>query len=150
VCCGTGRWPAPAAVGEPGAGPASIRFVRRLEWSDTDRSGHWHHTAAFRLTEAAESALLEKLGLLGALYDEAGFTMPRVHLEADFRRPVHYRDTVVTELAVAEVGRTSAALTAAISADGTTCAVVRAVIVLRDGSGRPVEWPDEWRRLLLT
>jgi acyl-CoA thioester hydrolase len=131
-------------VGEP----ASIRLVRRLEWSDTDRSGHWHHTAAFRLAEAAESALLERLGLLGPLYEEAGFTVPRVHLEADFRVPVHYRDTVVTELSVAEVGRTSVSFTAALSVDTTACADVRCVVVLRDGAGRPTEWPGEWRALL--
>ncbi|HVW35249.1 MAG TPA: hotdog domain-containing protein, partial [Acidimicrobiia bacterium] len=113
--------------------PASIRLVRRLEWADTDRSGHWHHTTAFRLTEAAESALLEQLGLLDVLYDETGFTVPRVHLEADFHRPVHYRDTVVTELAVAEVGRTSARFAVRIGVNGAVCAEVGAVIVLRDG-----------------
>lgn len=130
--------------------PASIRLVRRLEWSDTDRSGHWHHTTAFRLAEAAESALIEELGLLGPLYEEAGCTVPRVHLEADFRQPVRYRDTVVTELAVAGVGSSSARFVATISVDGTACAEVRFVVVLRDRSGRPAEWPDEWRRLLTT
>lgn len=130
--------------------PASIRFVRRLEWSDTDRSGHWHHTAAFRLVEAAESALLERLGLLGPLYDEAGWTVPRVHLDADFRVPVRYRDTVVTELSVTAIGCSSASFTAGISVHGTACAEVRCVVVLRDGSGRPTEWPAEWRALLTT
>jgi acyl-CoA thioesterase FadM len=133
-------------VGEP----ASIRLVRRLEWCDTDRSGHWHHTAAFRLAEAAESALLERLGLLGPLYEEAGCTVPRVHLEADFRVPVRYRDTVVTDLAVAALGRTSASFVATISVEETTCAEVRVTVVLRDGAGHTVPWPDDWRALLTT
>ena len=30
---------------------ASIRIQRRIEWSDTDASGHWHNTAAFRMIE---------------------------------------------------------------------------------------------------
>jgi acyl-CoA thioesterase FadM len=74
--------------------------------------------------------------------------LPRVHLEADFRRPVRFRDRVETELAVTELGRTSARVTAGITVDGTACAEVRVVIVLRDASGRPTEWPDEWRHRL--
>jgi hypothetical protein len=51
--------------------PASITIQRRIEWSDTDASGHWHNVAAFRMLEWAETALLDRLGLVDNVY--AGF-----------------------------------------------------------------------------
>jgi hypothetical protein len=48
--------------------PASVRIQRRIEWSDTDASGAYHNTAAFRLMEAAETTLVERLGLVGDIY----------------------------------------------------------------------------------
>ena len=48
--------------------PASIRIQRRIDWSDTDASGAWHNTAAFRLLEAAETSLMDRLGFLEDVY----------------------------------------------------------------------------------
>src|SRR6266542_2123060 len=76
-----------AAIRTPGRtatdrGPASIRLQRRIEWWDTDASGNYHNTAAFRLLESAETLLLGRLGLLHDVYGR----LPRARLEADFRR----------------------------------------------------------------
>lgn len=63
------------------AQPASLVVQRRIEWPDTDASGWWHNTAGFRFIEVAETALLERLGILDDVYGR----LPRVHISADYR-----------------------------------------------------------------
>ena len=126
--------------------PASIVVQRRIEWPDTDASGLYHNTAAFRFVEVAETALLERLGFLHEIYDR----LPRAHLEADFLRPLHFRDVVDIELGVESVGRTSATYRFEMRHDGESCVRGRAVTVLLDAAaGSPIPWPDEYRTLLL-
>ena len=127
--------------------PASIRIQRRIDWSDTDASGAYHNTAAFRLMEAAETALVDRLGFLADVYGRH----PRVRIDAEFLRPLWFRDLVDVAIRVAEVGRTSVTYEVEIRKDGDVCVRGRMVAVLLDrigGTGQP--WPDEWRRLLET
>ncbi|HEX2195407.1 MAG TPA: thioesterase family protein [Actinomycetota bacterium] len=123
--------------------PASLRIQRRIEWSDTDASGHWHNTAAFRMIEWAETALFERLGIL----DVYGY-LPRVHVEADFHRSLEFRDLVDATIAVAKVGTTSLTYDFTIDRDGERCVTMAVVVTLIDGEGRARPWPDEHRRLL--
>src|SRR5256885_17221943 len=87
----------------PAPTPASIVVQRRIEWPDTDASGMYHNTAALRFIEVAETALLDRLGFVHQVYGRH----PRVRIEADFLRPLRFRDLVGIELRVAEGGRTS-------------------------------------------
>src|SRR5436190_5881626 len=83
--------------------PARVVLRRRIEWMDTDAAGIYHWTTAFRLAEAAEAALHTALGIAEVTF---GAT-PRVHVEADFERPLVFNEAVDVELAVRAVGRTS-------------------------------------------
>ncbi len=126
--------------------PSSITVQRRIEWSDTDASGYWHNTAAFRWIEVAETTLLQRLGLLEEIYGR----MPRVRISAEFRKGLRHKDLVDIELSIAEVGRSSVTYTFRMTSGGTVAAEGTAVAVLLDrAGGRPVPWPDEYRRLLL-
>jgi acyl-CoA thioester hydrolase len=127
--------------------PASIRVQRRIEWPDTDASGMYHNTAAFRFIEVAETALLERLGFLHEVYGR----MPRVHIDADFKLPLRFRDLVDIRLAVSAVGQTSVTYTFDMSREGEVAVSGTAVAVLLSGAGgRPVAWPNGWRDRLLT
>jgi len=127
-------------------GPASIRLQRRIEWWDTDASGNYHNTAAFRLLESAETLLLGRLGLLHYVYGR----LPRARLEADFRAPLQFHDLVDVDLEVVSVGRSSITYRMTISRDGVLCVEAKAVaILLAEARGEPVEWPADHRRLLL-
>jgi YbgC/YbaW family acyl-CoA thioester hydrolase len=122
--------------------PASIRIQRRIDWSDTDASGAYHNTAAFRLMEAAETSLVDRLGFLEDVYGRH----PRVRLEADFLRPLFFRDLVDVTLRVAEVGRTSVTYEIDIARDGEVCVRGKLVAVFLDRvGGTPQPWPDEYR-----
>jgi acyl-CoA thioesterase FadM len=95
----------------------------------------------------AESALLERLGILAGR-DAREINMPRVHVEADFRVPCRFRDRLDITLEVGDLGTTSLTYRAEIHRAGQLCVEARLVVVLQDASGRPVGWPEEWRRLL--
>ncbi|MFE6052981.1 AMP-binding protein [Kitasatospora sp. NPDC056446] len=82
--------------------PAGIAIERRVEWSDTDAAGHYHFSAVQRWAEAAEAALLRRLGLA-----ELFGRIPRVHFEADYRERLWFGDVVRTELRVVRVGASS-------------------------------------------
>jgi 2-aminobenzoate-CoA ligase len=126
--------------------PASITIQRRIEWSDTDASGHYHNTAAFRMLEWAETALFEALGILDDVYGR----LPRVHVSADFKRPLDHRDLVDIELLVESVGTSSVTNRVRITRDGAVCVEARFVASLVGADGRPQEWPPHYRDLLLT
>jgi YbgC/YbaW family acyl-CoA thioester hydrolase len=127
--------------------PASIMVQRRIEWPDTDASTNYHNTAAFRFIEVAETALLERLGLLEEVYGR----LPRVHVEADFLRALRFRDVVDIELAVAAVGGSSITYQFEMRSRNEVAVRGKAVAVLLSGvGGHPVPWPEEQRALLLT
>ena len=125
---------------------ARITVQRRIEWSDTDASGYWHNTAAFRWIEVAETALLQQLWIMEEIYGR----MPRVRISAEFRKGLRHKDLVDIELAIAAIGRSSVTYAFRMTSDGNVAAEGTAVAVLLDrAGGRPVPWPDEYRRLLL-
>jgi YbgC/YbaW family acyl-CoA thioester hydrolase len=127
--------------------PASIVVQRRIEWSDTDASGNYHNSAAFRLIEIAETALLDRLGLLQEVYSR----LPRVHISVDFLMPLRFKDLIDAAITVAAVGRSSVTYQFEISCRGEPAARGKAVAVLLTAAGgKPVPWGDEHRDLLLT
>jgi YbgC/YbaW family acyl-CoA thioester hydrolase len=131
----------------PASSPASIVVQRRIEWSDTDASGLYHNTAAFRFIEVAETALLDRLGFVHEVYGRH----PRVHIEADFLMPLRFRDLVDVELTVADVGRTSVTYQFEMRCRGAAAVRGKAVAVLMTSvGGVPDPWPEEYRQLLLT
>ena len=125
-------------------GPASIVVQRRIEWPDTDASGRWHNTAGFRFIEVAETALLERLGILDDVYGR----LPRARIEADFKKLLMFRDVLDCALGVARVGRTSINYFFELRKKGEVCMAAEVTAVLLDDDGSPAEWPQEYRDLL--
>ena len=125
-------------------GPASIVVQRRIEWPDTDASGRWHNTAGFRFIEVAETALLERLGILDDVYGR----LPRARIEADFKKLLVFRDVLDLSLSVARVGRTSINYFFELRKKGEVCMEAEVTAGLLDDDGSPAEWPQEYRDLL--
>jgi acyl-CoA thioester hydrolase len=98
------------------------------------------------MIEWAETALLERLGLLDDVYGH----LPRVHISIDFKELLDHRDLIDVNLAVVEVGKTSITYDFWIQREHRECVRARIVTALRspDGAGRA--WPEEHRRLLVT
>lgn len=126
--------------------PASIVVRRRIEWADTDASGKYHNTIAFRLAEQAETRLLTALGLVDELYG----WLPRVHMSVDLSEPLRFNDVVDVELWVHELGRTSLTYGFEIRHDDREVASGKMVAVLLEAPGRRKEFSEEHRRRLTT
>ncbi len=115
----------------------------RVQWVDTDAGGRIHFTAAFRWAEAAETALMRRLGML----DEWG-DYPRRRVEAEFHKVLVFEDEIETRIRVERVGRTSLTYGWEISRDGEVCVSGGHTVVRVDRDGRPEELPERLRAQL--
>jgi acyl-CoA thioester hydrolase len=130
-------------VTQPATQP-SIRVERTVEWPDTDAAGHYHHSSVIRWVEAAESELHLALGL-----PELFGHVPRVHYEVDYLERLWFRDRVLVELRVAEVGRTSLTYDFEVCRGETPAARGRLVCVRSDPGGEGAQpWPDDVAAIL--
>jgi acyl-CoA thioester hydrolase len=126
------------------AGSLSSTIRRRIEWADTDASGHYHYATAARLFEAAESELLERLGLLDEIYGR----LPRVHVTFDYRRILFFRDVIDVVVSIVGLGRSSITYALEVTKDGEACIEGSVVATLIDDSGRSTPWPERHRAVL--
>jgi YbgC/YbaW family acyl-CoA thioester hydrolase len=119
----------------------------RVAWVDTDASGRIHYTAALRYFEAAEHALLRRLFAQGSPIERT-FGLPRVHVEADYKAPLHYPDEFECSARVTALGRSSVTFGYEIRRDGSVCIVGRIVAVAVDLGGTTIPLPDPLRAVL--
>ncbi|MBT2422467.1 acyl-CoA thioesterase [Streptomyces sp. ISL-22] len=124
-----------------------IVIERRVEWPDTDAAGHYHHSTVVRWVEAAEAALLRRLGLAHLF----GST-PRVHFEADYRARLWFGDLVRVELRVSKVGTASLHYAFTVRGQGDEEAATGRMTIAHAAARATgsTPWPDEVRALLTT
>ncbi len=115
----------------------------RVQWVDTDAGGRIHFTAAFRWAEAAETALMRRIGLLDGWGD-----YPRKHVEAQFHRVLRFEDEFDVRLRVESVGRTSITYVWTIEKAGEAAIEGRHTVVHVDAGGTPDSVPDAIRAAL--
>lgn len=126
-------------------GPASVVVQRRVDWADTDAAGYYHNTTVWRLMEAAEALLHDRLGIRSETFGRT----PRVRATVEFRRALYFYDLVDVELAVVALGRTSVTYRFELRLGGEVAAAGEVVTVLIDrAGGRAIPWPDAWRAAL--
>ncbi len=123
----------------------------RVNWVDTDASGRIHYTAALRYFEIAEHGLMRALsgtrGSPGA--EERTFSMPRVHVEADYKLALRYADEFTCSARVEKLGTTSATYAYEIRTLAGELAISgRIVAVTTDTTGNKTPLPKELRDLL--
>lgn len=92
-----------------GAMPHSISTAtvsRRVEWVDTDASGHQHNGLIMRLVESAEAEMMTAAGIEHDYFP----TAPRVRQEIDFSGMLYFGQYATTTVTVERIGRTSITL----------------------------------------
>jgi acyl-CoA thioester hydrolase len=115
----------------------------RVAWVDTDARGRIHFTAAFLWAEAAETALMRRLGML----DEWG-DYPRRRVEAEYLKVLVFEDEFETRLRVERVGRTSITYAWEITRGSELCVKGSHTVVRVDRWGHPETLPDELKAQL--
>jgi len=116
----------------------------RVAWVDTDAGGRIHFTAAFRWAELAETALMRRLGLIGATWGD----YPRRKVEAEYLKVLRFDDEIEVRLRVDKVGRTSVTYAWTIAKDGEAAIRGRHTVVHVDAEGRPDPLDDGLRAVL--
>jgi YbgC/YbaW family acyl-CoA thioester hydrolase len=121
----------------------------RVNWVDTDASGRIHYTAALRYFEIAEHGLMRALVGARETSGERAFSMPRVHVEADYKLALRYADEFTCSARVEKVGNTSATYAYEIrNLAGELAISGRIVAVTTDLAGVKTPIPTELRALL--
>ena len=89
---------------------SQFKLTCQVEFSDTDLAGIVHFSIFLRYMEAAEHAFFRSLGTsIHAPGTDLGW--PRVHVDCDFRYPLHFEDIVEICLYVREKKKQSLAYT---------------------------------------
>ncbi|MDW7982565.1 MAG: thioesterase family protein [Thermomicrobium sp.] len=132
--------------------------MRRVEvpfviyWGDADPAELIFYPNVFRYVMQAEQELFTRLGFTTIrLMRERKIANPRVHVEADYRRPLWVYDRGVCRLWVSEIGRTSMRLDFALFKDGEDEPAVTGHMVqvfVDTETMRPVPVPEDVRRAL--
>jgi YbgC/YbaW family acyl-CoA thioester hydrolase len=119
----------------------------RVQWIDTDASGRIHYTAALRYFEVAEHALMRRVSFQPA--PERAFSMPRVHVEADYEAMLTYPDEFDCTVRVVALGRSSVTFGYEIvRLDGVRAIRGRIVAVAVGADGRSMPLPEGFRERL--
>lgn len=81
-----------------------FKYIKRVEFSETDAAGLLHFSNYFRYMEIAEHAFFRSVGL--SIHDGDPFPAigwPRVHVECQYKKPLHFEDEVEITLVVREM-----------------------------------------------
>lgn len=82
----------------------SFVYPRRVEFVETDLAGIVHFSNFFRYMEQAEHAFIRTLGYSIHMQDgDQTIGWPRVHAEADYRRPLRVEQEFEVHLLVKEI-----------------------------------------------
>ena len=118
-----------------------------IQWGDQDAFGHVNNVIPFRWFESARIAYLEQSGL-GHLMKTNGLGPILAAIGCNYRRQLHYPDSVHVAARVASIGRTSMIMAHAayserlgvIAVDGTST-----VVMFDYAANKPRRMPEELR-----
>jgi 4-hydroxybenzoyl-CoA thioesterase len=128
------------------------RYERKVRFEDVDAAGIVFFAHIFSYCHEAMEALFAPLeGGYVKLINERKIGLPAVRVEADFSAPLRYGDSVVIDVTVPHVGKTSCTLAYDVkrASDGARAASVKHVCVVSDLTRiAKVAIPDDVRAVL--
>lgn len=126
-----------------------VRVAIPVQWGDQDALGHVNAARYLTWFETARVEMLKQLGWKRV--QAAGIGPILASITCNYRRPVHFPDTVTIGGRVERIGRTSIIVTHAIASlsQGTIVADGTSVVVTYDyDSKQPVPVPDDLKRAI--
>ena len=132
--------------------PSSATIVRRVEWSDTDASGHHHNGLIVRLIEAAELDLMLAAGITEEYFAAA----PRVRHDITYSAPLDFGQDTTTTLTVERLGNSSLTMSFEIWGEAyagrpraLAASGIVVVVHVPFGERKATPWPDTVRAVLV-
>jgi YbgC/YbaW family acyl-CoA thioester hydrolase len=120
-----------------------------VRWADADPAGFIYYPRIFDYVGECEWKLLHGVGLAWKDLKDA-YSLPRVHVECDYRKVMWVGEAFTVKLRVAELGRTSIRYAFEVfldssPAEAAACGSVTSVVVV---GGKPFPIPDDVRAAL--
>ncbi len=119
----------------------------RVAFHETDAAGIVHFAQFFRYAEEAETYALDSLGLIGAT-STAGMMIPRVHVEADYKKPLRFWELYTVHARITKLGGSSMHWQFDLMQGDTCCAVIRWVSARLDSRGQKADYSEQEREIL--
>lgn len=83
---------------------SEFRYIRRVEFSDTDMAGIVHFSRFFIFMETAEHAFYRSLGFSVSGDIEGHFvTWPRLEVQCQYKKPLRFEEEVEIHLLIREI-----------------------------------------------
>lgn len=117
-------------------------------FGDVDGSGVGHFAHQIRFLERAEFLFMKAVHLEPTHWFLGQHLFPRVHVDVDYRAPLHFGDEMRYDVQVVRIGSTSYTLGIGVEnlTTATTAMQANVVIVVMDpGTRQPVDVPQEIR-----
>lgn len=123
------------------------RYDFRVAWEHTDTAGYVHNSVYFRYFELGECEWFRELGIPWNAFPEHGF--PRVHVEADFIRPLFFENACSLVTGVVRVQSAKVHLAHTLWCENEVAARGRVVFgCVRATDGRATTLPERMRLAL--
>ena len=103
-----------------------FQHPRTIQFAETDLSGAVHFTSVLRYVEEAEHSFLRAKNMPIC---DGNIFLPRVHISCDYRKPLHCFDSIIIDLEVLALGRTSTSWGFFVARDGIICAEGKMITV---------------------
>ena len=114
----------------------------------TDAAGIVHFANYFHMAEEAELYAMERMGVLGRLI-KGEMQMPRVHVKADYMRPLKLWEEYSVRAKLEKVGNSSLHWSFDICCGDALCARLKWVCVRLDAQGVKSDFTREERELFV-
>jgi acyl-CoA thioester hydrolase len=116
---------------------------KKIYYHDTDAGGVVYYSNYFKYMEEARTEYLRKAGIDVADYMAKGTLFAVVHLEADYKRPARYGDTIKVSSKIESVGNASIHFVQEIKKGDTLLTTAKVVLACIDTNMKARRVPED-------
>jgi acyl-CoA thioester hydrolase len=120
----------------------------RVIYGDTDKMGVVYYANYLRFFEASRAGWVRERGFPYARLEEQGYYLPVIEAHVQYRKPAYYDDLIRIEPRLSQVHRVSCRFDYTVTRGGDLLAEGWTMHACINKDGRPVRFPEEFRRLL--
>ncbi len=123
------------------------KFQRRVNFCDADPAGIMFFSRVFEFCHSAYEEWMSGLGLARDYFTDPEITVPLIHAEADYIKPIKPGETITIEILVEKIGGSSFTLNYIVynSKNEKAAAVKTAHVFINKSSFTKCAVPEEFR-----
>lgn len=103
-----------------------FKYIRKINYYETDKMGIVHHSNYIRFLEEARSRWLEEIGISMEKLESQGYTIPTLEVDCKYKHPVTSGDTIIIEPYIEEYNGVKMTVKYNVIQEGTNSIVIEA------------------------